>query len=83
MKIIFYICPYNGTNKAMNKSIEKRKENWNQDVIKSLADKYDFSGRYIKQIITGDRTPVFADRIKKEYKELKKEIESLLDSKNL
>jgi hypothetical protein len=67
----------------MNKSIEKSNENWNLDVIKSLADKYDFSARYIKQIITGDRTPVFADRIQKEYKELKKEIESLLASKKL
>jgi restriction endonuclease Mrr len=67
----------------MNKSREKNKEKWNQDVIKSLADKYDFSTRYIKQCITGDRTPVFADRIKKEYVALKKEIEGLLASKEI
>lgn len=67
----------------MDKSREKNKENWNQEVIKSLADKYDFSNRYIKQCITGDRTPVFADRIKKEYKSLKKEIESLLANKEI
>lgn len=62
----------------MNKSNKKSSVKWNTEAIKSLALKYDFSKRYIKQCITGDRKPVFADRIKKEYKALKKELENLL-----
>ena len=63
--------------------MEKSKEIWNNEVINSLALKYDFSKRYIKQCVSGDRTPVFADRIKNEYKSLKKEMETLLGNQNL
>lgn len=62
----------------MNKSKEKTKDKWNVTVLNALATKYSFSPRYIKQCITGDRTPIFADRIKDEYKDLVKEIDKVL-----
>lgn len=64
----------------MSKSIKKSKENWNTSAINALATKYNFSSRYIKQCINGDRTPIFADRIKKEYATLKVELANLLNS---
>lgn len=62
----------------MDKSIKKSNEKWNVSALNALAVKYDFSQRYIKQCITGDRTPTFADRIKAEYKALVKGIEAVL-----
>ncbi|GGA84424.1 hypothetical protein GCM10008015_26510 [Flavobacterium palustre] len=67
----------------MNKSNKKNSQKWNTTALKALAKKYDFSLRYIKQCITGDRTPIFADRIKSEYATLKKELENLLGNDNL
>lgn len=67
----------------MSKNIKKSSENWNVSILKALAEKYDFSTRYIKQCITGDRTPVFADKIKSEYTLLKKELDKLLNNNKL
>jgi hypothetical protein len=67
----------------MDKSNEKSNENWNTSAIKALADKYGFSKRYIKQCINGDRTPIFADRIKAEYIALKTELDNLLNNDKL
>jgi hypothetical protein len=64
----------------MSKSIKKSSENWNTSALKALATKYSFSTRYIKQCITGDRTPIFADRIKSEYTTLKTELDNLLNN---
>lgn len=70
-------------NKSIKKSKEKSKEKWNVAALNALATKYDFSNRYIKQCITGDRTPVFADRIKSEYKTLVKNLEQVLNNNEL
>jgi hypothetical protein len=67
----------------MSKNIKKSSENWNVSILKALAEKYDFSTRYIKQCIIGDRTPIFADKIKSEYTLLKKELDKLLNNKKL
>jgi hypothetical protein len=67
----------------MDKSNKKSTENWNLEAVKSLATKYDFSKRYIKQMITGDRTPVFADRIKKEYTDLKNQLDAILTNNKI
>ena len=64
----------------MSKSIKKRAETWNVSALNALAVKYSFTTRYIKQCITGDRTPIFADRIKAEYKTLVKELEDVLNN---
>ena len=67
----------------MSKSIKKSSENWNTSALKALATKYSFSTRYIKQCISGDRTPIFADRIKAEYLELKNNLDNLLNNDKL
>ncbi|MFV7234254.1 hypothetical protein [Flavobacterium sp. ZB4R12] len=67
----------------MSKSIKISSKNWNTSALKALATKYSFSTRYIKQCITGDRTPIFADRIKAEYIELKNNLDNLLNNDKL
>jgi hypothetical protein len=67
----------------MSKSIKKSNEKWNVSALNALAAKYDFSQRYIKQCITGDRTPIFADRIKTEYKALVKGIDEVLNNEEI
>jgi len=67
----------------MNKSNKKSEVKWNTSALNALAEKYSFSARYIKQCITGERTPIFADRIKSEYNTLKKELNNLLNNDSL
>jgi hypothetical protein len=67
----------------MSKSKKKSSLKWNTSALNALATKYSFSSRYIKQCITGDRTPIFADRIKAEYIELKNNLDNLLKNDKL
>lgn len=67
----------------MDKSKQKSEIVWNTEVISALATNYNFSKRYIKQIISGERTPVFQDRIIAEYKSKCKEMKSILNSTTL
>jgi hypothetical protein len=67
----------------MDKCKTKNTTKWNTVVLNALATKYDFSSRYIKQCITGERTPIFADRIKVEYKQLIKEVDQVLKNNKL
>ena len=67
----------------MSKSIKKSSENWNTSALKALATKYSFSTRYIKQCISGDRTPIFFFIFKAEYTALKNELDNLLNNDNL
>ncbi len=67
----------------MSKSKKKSSVKWNTSALNALATKYSFSSRYIKQCITGDRTPIFADRIKSEYIELKNNLDNLLNNDKL
>lgn len=48
-----------------------------------MAKKYTFTTRYIKQILADERTPIFADRIKAEYKKLDKEMTNILNNEEL
>lgn len=67
----------------MDKSNKKVKTKWNTEVLNALAKKYDFHNRYIKQMILGERTPIFADRIKSEYLAMDKQMKSLLNNNQL
>ncbi len=67
----------------MSKNNKKTMINWNTSVLNALSKKYSFTPRYIKQIITGDRTPVFSDRIKSEYNSLKNEVNNILNNDKL
>jgi len=67
----------------MDKSTKKTRINYNTSVINALAKKYQFTSRYIKQILSDERTPIFSDRIKTEYKLLNNEISKILNDKKL
>ena len=67
----------------MSKSRTKKSKTWNTSVLNALAKKYDFSTRYIKQIINNERSPIFNDRIKKEYEQLDNEMKALLNNQKL
>lgn len=83
MKKVYIFAPTIRTKKAMDKSKQKSEIVWNTEVISALAKNYNFSKRYIKQCITGERTPVFQDRIIKEYKEKCNKMKSILNSTTL
>jgi hypothetical protein len=67
----------------MDKSKQKTEIVWNTEVINALAKNYNFSKRYIKQIISGDRTPIFQDRIIVEYRSMCKEVDTILNQTKL
>jgi hypothetical protein len=52
--------------------------NYKPTIINALCIKYDFGKMYINQIIDGERTPKFADRIKADYDKMKAEMEAIL-----
>ena len=52
----------------MDKSKQKSQTVWNTEAISIVAKRWDFSKRYIKEIILGEKSPVTAERIQKEYK---------------
>lgn len=58
----------------MNKSTQKR-NTYNTALIKKIADKYDVTTRYVRQSLTGDRTGIFPDKMKSEYKSASIELE--------
>ena len=62
----------------MDKSKQKRKS-YNTVVIKKIAEKYSVTPRYVRQCITGDRTGIFPDKMKSEYKTVSAEIEKTLN----
>lgn len=67
----------------MDKRTKKPRKKYNAEVIKALAGKYDFSEKYIRQMLNNERAPIFADRIKKEYKELCKSVTTVLKNEQI
>jgi len=63
-----------------NKSTKKR-NNYNEDIINALADKYGFSQDYIRKCLRSDRTGIMPDNVKKDYKELEKASQTAIKSK--
>ncbi|PQL95185.1 hypothetical protein [Apibacter adventoris] len=57
----------------------QKKNKWNSLVINKLSEKYGFTTYYIRQCLKGDRNSLTSDTIRKEYKELVKEIENTLN----
>lgn len=64
----------------MDKRTKKPRKKYNVEVINALAKKYDFSTKYIKQMLNDERTPVFQDRIKQEYKQMCQSVENILNN---
>lgn len=65
----------------MNKSKQNRNV-YNTAVIKKIAEKYSVTPRYVRQSITGDRTGIFPDKMKSEYKTAAAEVEKTLNQIN-
>lgn len=76
---IFFIVPYKGT-KYKNEKNNTNRNKYNDLVVKKLAEKHKISTSYVRKSLKGDRTGIFPDLIKKEYKELNKLINDALDN---
>ncbi len=60
--------------------MEKNKYNkYNVLVVNRLAEKYGFTGYYIRQCLRGDRKNLTADQLRKEYNSLSRAITKLLE----
>ena len=51
----------------MDKSKKKKYNKYNASVINALIEKHGFSGRYIRECVSGERTSLSADKIRKDY----------------
>lgn len=56
------------------------KKIYNSRIVEVLAAKYAITPRYVRYCLKGDRNPVYADELKKEYQRLIKRIDKALDS---
>lgn len=67
----------------MNESTPKKpitqKKTYNQLVVKRLVEKHGFSKYYIHQCIRNERTSETSDKIRKDYAEMCKEVEAVLN----
>jgi len=55
-----------------------KKQNYNQDILKALSEKFGFSVDYIRKSLRGDRTGIMPDKIIAEYKILFKALDSTI-----
>ncbi|AOR29577.1 hypothetical protein FORMB_25600 [Formosa sp. Hel1_33_131] len=62
----------------MNKSTKKNNK-FNSQVVNKLSEKHGFTTQYIRQCLRGDRNSLTSETIRKEYKKLAKEVETVLN----
>lgn len=74
---MFKFVPYQGTNKTVFKTMEK-KQKYNQEIVAYLSEKFGVSTRYVRAGLSGHNKSTFADTIKKEYKVKQVELTKLL-----
>lgn len=67
----------------MDKNKQKKVTNWNTEAINILSKRMSLGKDYIKKIIRDERTPVNADIVKKEYKQLCHNLDALKTTINL
>lgn len=58
------------------------KETLNATLVKLLAEKYDISARYVRYCLKGERSPTYAESIKKDYKKFMEKFEDLITAEN-
>lgn len=54
------------------------KETINATLVKLLADKYGISARYVRYCLNGERSPSYAECIKKDYKKFMEKFQTLI-----
>ena len=59
----------------------KKRNNYNEDILNSLATKYGFSVDYIRKCLRGDRLGIMPDQIIKDYAQLEKAAKDAIDKK--
>lgn len=64
-------------NTVKKPTAQKRK--YNQLVVRRLIEKHGFSKYYIHQCLRGERTSESADKIRKDYAVMCKEVEEVLN----
>lgn len=55
------------------------KQTYNATLVMALAKKYKISPRYVRYCLKGERSPCFADKIKKDYKRFINKIENVIE----
>ena len=78
VKIVTTFASTNETNSIMDKSTKKNNK-YNSQVVNKLSEKYGFTTQYIRQCLRGDRNSLTSDTIRKEYKKLAKEVDTVLN----
>lgn len=58
------------------------KQSFNAALVKALARKYKISPRYVRYCLKDERSPCFADRIKKDYQKYINKIENVLEKED-
>ena len=61
----------------MNKHTTKNEKGWNPEAINIMHVRLSLGKDYIRKVLRGDRTPVNADEVKKEYALVCKNIEAM------
>lgn len=64
----------------MDKSI-KTKPSYNQEILKIIKIRHDFSYDYIRKSIRGDRVGIVSDTIRAEYNKLNNESKKAIENK--
>lgn len=54
----------------MDKSTKQIRSKYNSNITKSLADKYKISERYVRMIISNERSPDFQEEIINDYNKM-------------
>lgn len=54
------------------------KETFNAALVKMLADKYRISPRYVRYCLKGERSPTYAESIKRDYRKFMNQIEFVI-----
>jgi hypothetical protein len=68
LKKVYIFVPIIETIKTMDKPTQKNVTIWNREAINILSERKALGKNYIKKIILGERKPINADDVKKEYK---------------
>jgi len=75
---VFIFAFIKETNQTMSKSTKKYNK-FNSLVINTLSEKHGFTKQFIRQCLRKDRNSLTSDTIRKEYKQLVKKVENVLN----
>lgn len=62
----------------MSKSTQKR-QSFNSQVVNKLSEKHGLTAYYIRQCLKNERNSITSDTIRKEYKQLVKQVNQVLN----